>query len=219
MATGRPGRAQGLRVREVTRARLLETAEKIFLSRGYAETSVDAIAHAAGYTTGAVYSNFGGKADLFLAVLESTSSRELAAVRDALAAAVTDEQRLGVFTTTIVSDPDRWRTRIVATLEFLGEARHRPELTERIRAAQAVADDAIAEVLTALCLALGIEPPSDIAAATRSVSALINGYAVRSLYDESFDLTNAVSAAVNALLSGARADVLVPPTTSPVSAG
>jgi len=124
-----------------------------------------------------------------------------------------------VFTTTIVADPDRWRTRIAATLDLLGDARHRPELVERIRAAQTIADDAIAEILTALCQALGIEPPADIEAATLNVSALINGFAVRSLYDESFDLTNAVSDAVNALLTGARGDVLASPTPSTASAG
>ena len=104
MAASRPGRGQGVRVREITRGRLLETAEAMFLSSGYADTSVDAVAHAAGYTTGAVYSNFGGKADLFLAVLESQTAAELAAVRAALAAATTDEQRLRVFTTVVGSE-------------------------------------------------------------------------------------------------------------------
>ena len=189
------------------------------MSRGYAETSVDTIAHAAGYTTGAVYSNFGGKADLFLAVLESTSARELKTVRDALAAAVTDEQRLGVFTATIVADPERWRTRIAATIEFLGETRHRSAMVERIRAAQSVADEVVAEILSALCEALGIEPPADLAATTRDVSALINGYAVKSLYDDSFDLTHAVSAAVSALLTGARSHAPAVSAALPVGAG
>src|SRR4051794_31756996 len=99
MATKKPGRGQGVRVREVTRARLLATAEDVFWSRGYAATSVDLIAEKAGYTTGAVYSNFGGKADLFLAVLEQASADQLAAVRTALDEAKTDEQRLSVFTT------------------------------------------------------------------------------------------------------------------------
>ena len=208
MVANRRGRGQGVRVREVTRARLLETAEAMFLAGGYAETSLDAIAHAAGYTTGAVYSNFGGKADLFLAVLESTTALELAAVREQLAAAATDDQRLRVFTATIVAEPDRWRARVAATIEFIGEARHQPALLERIRAAQAEADAVIGAILVALSRALDIVPRDDMTAATRDVTALLNGYAIRSLYDDSFDLAGAVAGAIKSLMVGHRAELV-----------
>jgi len=179
----------------------------MFLAGGYAETSVDAIAHAAGYTTGAVYSNFGGKADLFLAVLESATTAELVDVRRALAAATTDEQRLGVFTTAVTGDPERWRSRIAATIEFLTDARRHPDMNERIRAAQEVAEQSIGEILVALCQALGVPPPSDLNAVARDVTAVFNGYAVRSLYDDSFDLARSVALAVNSLLSGSRSEL------------
>ncbi len=53
-----------------TRAELLATAAKVFAQRGYNGASVEQIAEEAGYSHGAVYSNFDGKADLFLAVFE-----------------------------------------------------------------------------------------------------------------------------------------------------
>jgi AcrR family transcriptional regulator len=57
------------------RARILEAAAAAFLEHGYAETKVSDIALAAGFTKGAVYSNFGGKPDLFIAVFaERTAS-------------------------------------------------------------------------------------------------------------------------------------------------
>ena len=56
---------------ERNRAALLASARRVFLERGYHGASVDQIADAAGFSTGVVYSQFGGKAGLFLALLEA----------------------------------------------------------------------------------------------------------------------------------------------------
>jgi AcrR family transcriptional regulator len=56
---------------ERNRALLLAAARRVFLERGYHGASVDQIAAEAGFSTGVVYSQFGGKADLFLALLEA----------------------------------------------------------------------------------------------------------------------------------------------------
>jgi AcrR family transcriptional regulator len=53
-----------------TRADLLGAARQVFLERGFHGATLDEIAEAAGYTKGAVYSNFEGKDALFLAVLD-----------------------------------------------------------------------------------------------------------------------------------------------------
>ncbi|MHB8449170.1 MAG: TetR/AcrR family transcriptional regulator [Mycobacteriales bacterium] len=192
----------------MTRSRLLATAEGMFFARGYIDASVDAIAYEAGYTTGAVYSNFGGKADLFLAVLELATAADLAAVRAALDEAHTDEQRLGVFATTIVGDPARWQARVAATLEFVSYARRHPELHARMRAAQQLADEAVGELLTASCRALGLDPPESTQELTRDVTALINGLAIRWLFDDQLDIARAVSSGINSLLTGNRAELL-----------
>lgn len=49
---------------------LLDAAQAAFAERGFHATSVAEIALAAGYTKGAVYANFAGKTELFLAVLD-----------------------------------------------------------------------------------------------------------------------------------------------------
>ncbi|HIT76386.1 MAG TPA: TetR/AcrR family transcriptional regulator [Candidatus Avipropionibacterium avicola] len=54
--------------RTEVRADLLRAAREAFLERGYAGTSVAEIARAAGFTKGAVYSNFGSKEALFAEV-------------------------------------------------------------------------------------------------------------------------------------------------------
>src|SRR3954470_9613631 len=54
----------------VNRQALLEAARVVFLRAGYHGTTVEAIARQAGFTIGALYSRFEGKADLYLALLE-----------------------------------------------------------------------------------------------------------------------------------------------------
>jgi AcrR family transcriptional regulator len=44
--------------RQQTRARLLDAASQVFARRGFHAATIDEVADAAGYTKGAVYSNF-----------------------------------------------------------------------------------------------------------------------------------------------------------------
>lgn len=54
----------------LTRRRLLDSAEAVFARSGFHGASVDELAREAGATTGALYSNFAGKEELFLALFE-----------------------------------------------------------------------------------------------------------------------------------------------------
>jgi AcrR family transcriptional regulator len=56
---------------ERNRRLVLEAARRVFLARGYASATVDAIAEEAGFSKGVVYSQFDSKADMFLALLEA----------------------------------------------------------------------------------------------------------------------------------------------------
>jgi AcrR family transcriptional regulator len=53
---------------EHTRSLLLDAAEEVFAEKGFMAASLDDIAHAAGYTKGAIYKHFATKEELFLAV-------------------------------------------------------------------------------------------------------------------------------------------------------
>jgi AcrR family transcriptional regulator len=59
-----------------TRARLLQAAGRVFAQHGYAGASVDAVAEEAGYSKGAVYSNFESKEDIFLELMREHEARE-----------------------------------------------------------------------------------------------------------------------------------------------
>ncbi|WP_459967690.1 TetR/AcrR family transcriptional regulator [Mycobacterium sp. MUNTM1] len=52
------------------RDRILDAASKVFAAEGFAGATIDAIGQAAGFTKGAVYSNFESKDGLFLALLD-----------------------------------------------------------------------------------------------------------------------------------------------------
>jgi len=77
--------------RQQTRARLLDAAGKVFARRGFHATTVDEVADAAGYTKGAVYSNFATKEELFLALLDQRVAAQLQQVQ-ALYAIESSEQ-------------------------------------------------------------------------------------------------------------------------------
>jgi AcrR family transcriptional regulator len=63
-----------------TRADLLEATARVFKRRGYERASIAEIADEAGYSHGAVYSNFDGKDDLFLALYEQWVARRVAEI-------------------------------------------------------------------------------------------------------------------------------------------
>lgn len=59
------------------RAELLAAAAEVFAEKGYDRAGVAEIARRAGYTTGAIYGRFSGKAELLLAAIETRSDTEL----------------------------------------------------------------------------------------------------------------------------------------------
>ena len=63
-----------------TRAELMASARQLFLRRGFHASSLELVAEEAGFTIGAVYSRFGSKADLFLAILDEHIDQIVAGV-------------------------------------------------------------------------------------------------------------------------------------------
>lgn len=114
--------------RRRTRTLLLDAAERVFARRGYRGASVDEIAEEAGFSKGAVYSNFANKEELFLGLLDrrrvghAASADGAARTRDGLA-------RLAA-----PADPEAWEWGLL-TLEFFLYAAREPTVRERLAAA------------------------------------------------------------------------------------
>src|SRR5215472_19343842 len=60
---------------EATRAQLIAIATRLFASRGYEDTSIEAVLQEAGVSRGSLYHHFAGKDALFEAVLEAVEER------------------------------------------------------------------------------------------------------------------------------------------------
>jgi len=116
----------------LTRRRLIDAGEVVFARRGFHGASVEEIAREAGASTGALYSNFAGKEDLFLALFEE---RIAADVRDysqiAAAGATVEEQARGTadhWMAILRERPDYFPLFI----EFWAYAIRQPPLRERL---------------------------------------------------------------------------------------
>lgn len=184
-----------------TRTELIATAATVFAQRGYEGASVEEIAEQAGYSHGAVYSNFKGKADLFLAVFEdymATRARELAATQADLAEDAPLETRARALA-------DQWMERFaddresfLLHLEFLAASRREPELAERFGSRSASLRETIAAFIAHHQEEEGAEaplPPADLALILRAlgiglaIEALVSPDAVRDdLYGDFVEL-------------------------------
>lgn len=71
--------------RSATRAKLLDAALDVFAEKGLHGASVEDLAAAAGFTKGALYSNFATKEELFGAVIDEQGHRMIAVVREVMA--------------------------------------------------------------------------------------------------------------------------------------
>ena len=111
-----------------TRAQILETATAMFLTDGYVATSLEKVAEAAGYTRGAVYSNFRNKDELCMAVLDEYRAGKVAEIA-AATEGPTLAARLAQFedwAERVIGDPN-W-TRL--ELEFAAHASRDDELSQ-----------------------------------------------------------------------------------------
>jgi AcrR family transcriptional regulator len=117
-----------------TRVDLIDAAERLFSTNGFHATSVDAVADAAGYTKGAVYSNFDSKEDLFFAVYERRADASVAMIDQALADApdaITAIETVSRTTLDRRSGDDGW---LAVFFEFWAHVLRHPELRERFAA-------------------------------------------------------------------------------------
>jgi AcrR family transcriptional regulator len=77
-----------------TRAILMAVGRKHFLRHGLGGAVAEKIAEDAGYSRGALYSNFDGKEDLFLAVIREEQDRRMESFRSIFKEEPSAKQRL-----------------------------------------------------------------------------------------------------------------------------
>jgi AcrR family transcriptional regulator len=144
---------------EDTRRRLLEAARRVFVQRGFHATTLEQVADAAGYTKGAVYSQFESKADLFFALLDRRVEDRLAEIRSAGALASSPEELGSIMGRQWVRGAKADMGWQLLALEFRVHVARNPELRERYMSIHARLRDAIADALAAEFRSAGLEPP------------------------------------------------------------
>lgn len=126
-----------------TRAQLVATAKQMFFEDGYHPTSLEKVADSAGYSKGAVYSNFRNKDELCTAVLDEVRAERLGEVIEMMVRPDTPAriEALRDWAERVIGDPG-WTT---LEVEFAVHARR----TERLRTELAGRLDGILQMLTA----------------------------------------------------------------------
>jgi AcrR family transcriptional regulator len=167
---------------EATRRKLLAAAERIFARDGFEAARLEDIAAGAGYTRGAFYANFGGKEEIFFALLEQWVRQRIDSVTVALRKQKSPQQKLAALRkhyAEIAKD----RRLVLISMEFKLFALRHPEaharLQDRHRRLRATWGELFAELLKALGRTLPISNP----AASAACSSLAQGLLLEQLVD------------------------------------
>lgn len=160
---------------ERNREALLGAARRVFLEKGYAGATLEAIAEEAGFSKGVVYSQFEGKADLFLTLLErrreersGQSERAMAgfegleALRRFIEAGLEDAVAEAAWTRVLV--------------EFRTLASREPSLNARYAAGHARTVNGLAAALETLCNEAGLKPHVPPRAMAEFILAVASGF-------------------------------------------
>ncbi len=184
MAQDAPQPAGETRGGAETRQRLVESALEVFAERGYHAATLSEIAAGAGLTTGAVYSTFGSKKALLVAVCQraaggdgvETAFSGATGLRQALEAMVLDSARSGVTT------PATLRL-VKLQVELLKLGLREPDLLEAMAAPGRQQLAIAARRFEELARRDGVELPMPAEELAILLSAMLNGLGLIQLVD------------------------------------
>lgn len=201
-APSRPRRGER---RLITRAHLLDAAERVFARDGLSGASVDTIALEAGYSTGAIYSNFKGKEDLFLALIEERIDPRLEKVYEALEAELAAGTPPLQAARRFVSMLGHERDAMLLLIDFWNHAVRDPRAAERFAERHARLRAIVARLLASAAqdsqAEIGLAPEH----LATTLIALGNGFAIELLADPGNVPDDLFGHAIDALIRGSRA--------------
>jgi AcrR family transcriptional regulator len=164
------------RRRQLTREHLLAAAAQVFAERGFHGATLDEVARVAGFTKGAVYSNFASKDDLFLALFRANYEREMEGLVSILGSSgVPPGDRLDDFVALIQKESGQTSATSLLNQEFWLYAARNPEARARLVAIDEEAIQALADLLQSERRHEGLEPLDDAVRAARVIEVLFRG--------------------------------------------
>ena len=157
---------------------MLAAAARVIASRGFHGASVEAIAQDAGLSTGAIYSNFRGKEDLFLSLYEERIERRRVELRSAVEQAGGGQAGLAAAGANVAEAFASEREWFLLYFEFALHAARDPAFARRFRK---VRQAGLRELRGGLSDGLehaGLEPTLPVDQLARGLRALSHGLAL-----------------------------------------
>jgi AcrR family transcriptional regulator len=190
-------------MKERTRERLLDAAAMVFARKGIEAASLDEVAEAAGYTKGAIYSNFASKTDLIAALMDRRIARQAAAAEVDFAGATLEQGLRALDQRSRVEGEVERDWAILATEFFLHsmrDVRAQAVMAEQYERARSLS----AAMLAAKYAEAGVEtplPPRDLAIIIEAVGI---GVTLQSLLDPESVPVELAAKGVELILSARR---------------
>jgi AcrR family transcriptional regulator len=189
-----------------TRAELMTSARRLFLRHGFHACSLEMVAEEAGFTIGAVYSRFGSKADLFLAILDERIDQLVAEVAQVAALHQPIPEQAELLAGRRMALLDREREWFPLVLEFWSHAARDERLRHEFGACHERLVGAYAGLIEADYARLGLPLPLAPEVLARAVVAMGNGVALERLTDPARVPEGLLSTMAVAFLRGVTAD-------------
>jgi AcrR family transcriptional regulator len=189
-----------------TRAELMDSARRLFLRRWFHAASLELVAEEAGFTIGAVYSRFGSKADLFLAILEERIDQLVAEVAEVAADAQPVAAHAELLAGRHMALLEREREWFPLVVEFWSHAARDERLRREFGARHERLVAAYAGLIEADYTRLGLALPLAPEVLARAVVAMGNGVALERLADPDRVPDGLLSTMAISFLRGVAAD-------------
>jgi AcrR family transcriptional regulator len=180
-ATKLDGRRSG--ARGTARDRLLDAAAGVFARHGYRDATLEEIAAAAGVTKGAVYWNFSGKRDVFLALIEERVDRRARALMGVTEHASREVETAPVVSRGISSFAQEHTDLVLLLQEYWSLAVRDPELREAYTERQRGLRRRLAEALEARHRTTGVPLTVPSESLATGIIALATGMAQERIAD------------------------------------
>jgi AcrR family transcriptional regulator len=168
------------RRREQTRRHLLDAAAIVFAREGFHGASLDEVAATAGFTKGAVYSNFKSKADLFLAVLDDRTEHQHELINAELEEGADHDLERIQRTTADLHWGDEWSA---LWLEFVLYARRNPEALGKLAESRRRQIEAAEDLIRGEYERRGAEPAYPVRVLALISTSLYTGMDMERLID------------------------------------
>jgi AcrR family transcriptional regulator len=199
-----------------TRDRLLRSAAKVFARHGFHGASLEQVAEEAGFTKGAVYSNFKSKEDLFVSLLEARCREGLEETRSVLQGSAPVAVRIREIGDQMAQRILHDRDWMPLFIEFWAWSVREPRLKRGFAAIWEEMRRGLSRLIEEQARSLGIRLPLPSDQLASAAMALTDGLALQMLAEPARVRPEVIGASL-ALFSGLLGADRIPLGTAPVS--